>query len=324
VLFRSFTDVSTRSGIAAAPGKGLGIAFADYDQDGFMDVYVANDSVQEFLFHNGGNGTFAETALLAGVGFNEDGKTFAGMGVDFADYDNDGRPDVVVTDLSNERYRLFHQGADGSFQDVTHASGLGAASLAFAGWSTRFLDYDNDGWKDLFVAQGHVMDTIEKTSPNLSYRQPPLLLRGEGGRFLRVAPGEAFQKPWAGRGAATGDLDDDGDVDVVMSSVGERALVLRNEGGNRGNWLGIRTVGTRSNRDGIGCRVKVVTPSGLTQYFTVTTAAGYLSASDRRVLVGLGAETTARLVEIRWPSGAVQKMEDVASGQTVVATEPAR
>ena len=227
-----------------ADGKALGVAFADYDHDGHVDVYVANDSVQSQLFHNNGNGTFTEEGLLVGVGFNEDGKTFAGMGVDFADYDNDGRPDVVVTDLSNERYRLFRQGGDGSFQDATNASGVGAATLAFAGWSTGFFDYDNDGWKDVFVAQGHVMDTIEKTAPNLRYLQPPLLLRNESGRFSRVQPGEVFQGEWAGRGAAFGDLDDDGDVDVVVSNVGQRALVLRNDGGNRGRWLGIRTIGT--------------------------------------------------------------------------------
>src|SRR5206468_10543183 len=143
--------------------KGHDLAFADYDQDVFENVYVANDSVQSFLFHNGGNGTFSEVGLLVGVGFNEDGKTFAGMGADFADYDNDGRPDIVVTDLSNERYMLFRNNGDGTFRDVTNQSGVGGATLAFAGWSTRFLDYDNDGWKDLFVAQSHVMDTIEKT-----------------------------------------------------------------------------------------------------------------------------------------------------------------
>ena len=150
--------------------------------------------MQSQLFHNNGNGTFSEIGLLVGVGFNEDGKTFAGMGVDFADYDNDGRADVVVTDLSNERYRLFHQGDDGSFQDATNSSGIGAATLTFAGWSTGFVDYDNDGWKDIFVAQGHVMDTIEKTAPNLRYLQPPLLLRNDAGRFVRVVPGEAFQQ----------------------------------------------------------------------------------------------------------------------------------
>ena len=197
-------------------GKGLGVAFADYDDDGFVDVYVANDSVQSFLYRNKGKGTFAEVGLLAGVGFNEDGKTFAGMGVDFADYDNDGLPDIVVTDLSNERYRLFRQNGDGSFRDVTNMSGVGGATLPFSGWSTRFFDYDNDGWKDIFVAQGHVMDTIEKTAPNLKYLQPPLLLRNESGRFVSVLPGDGFNKDWAGRGAAFGDLDNDGDIDVVV------------------------------------------------------------------------------------------------------------
>ena len=284
----TFTDVSAKAGIADPGGKGLGVSFADYDGDGFTDVYVANDSVQCFLYHNNRDGTFTEVGLLLGVGFNEDGKTFAGMGVDFADYDNDGRPDIVVTDLSNERYRLFHQGGDGSFQDVTHTSGVGAATLLFSGWSTRLFDYDNDGWKDLFVAQGHVMDTIEKTSPNLRYQQPPLLLRNESGRFVEGRGRGGVHPGLAGRGAAFGDLDNDGDIDVVVSNVGERALVLRNDGGNLRNWLGIRTVGRTSNRDGIGCRVKVVSALGATQYATVTTAVGYLSASDQRLLVGLG------------------------------------
>ena len=195
ILYRNngdgtFADVSAKAGIADANGKGLGVAFADYDRDGFVDVYVANDSVQSFLYHNNGNGTFTEVGLLAGVGFNEEGKTFAGMGVDFADYDNDGHPDIIVTDLSNERYMLFRHNGDGSFRDVTNLSGVGGATLAYSGWGTRFFDYDHDGWKDIFVAQGHVMDTIEKTAPNLRYLQPPLLLRNESGRFVKVAPGD--------------------------------------------------------------------------------------------------------------------------------------
>ena len=317
----TFTDVSQKAGIANPSGKGLGVTFADYDGDGFTDIFVANDSVQCFLYHNNGNGTFSEVGLLAGVGYNEDGKAFAGMGADFSDFDNDGRPDVVVTDLSNERYMLFRNNGDGTFRDVTNASGVGAATLAFSGWSTHLFDFDNDGWKDIFVAQGHVMDTIQLTSPNLKYLQPPLLLRNEGGHFKRVILGPAFQTEWAGRGAAFGDIDNDGDIDVVMSNVGQKATVLRNDGGNRNNWLGITTIGKKSNRDGIGSRVKVVSASGLTQYFTVNTAVGYQSASDKRLIVGLGADSTAKLVEIRWPSGIVQRFENVKAGQMLKVTE---
>jgi enediyne biosynthesis protein E4 len=328
LLFRNngdgtFSDVSARAGLAGVSGKGLGVAFADYDDDGRTDVYVANDSFPSFLFRNQADGPFTEEGLLAGVALNEDGKTFAGMGVDFGDYDNDGRPDLIVTDLSNERYRLFRHNGDGTFRDATNTTGIGAATLAFSGWSTRFFDYDNDGWKDIFVAQGHVMDTIEKTSPNLRYLQPPLLLRNQSGRFVRVIAGSAFEQAWAGRGAAFGDLDNDGDLDAIVSNVGQRAVVLRNDGGHSRGWLRIVTRGTRSNRDGIGCKVKVVGASGLTQHFTVTTAVGYLSASDKRLLVGLGTDASARRVEIRWPSGTTQTFADVPAGQTLVATEPA-
>jgi enediyne biosynthesis protein E4 len=320
----TFTDVSVKAGIANPKGKGLGVSFADYDGDGFTDIFVANDSVQCFLYHNNGNGTFSEVGLVAGVGYNEDGKTFAGMGTDFSDFDNDGLPDIVVTDLSNERYMLFQNNGDGTFRDVTNRSGLGSATLTFSGWSTHFFDYDNDGWKDLFVAQSHVMDTIEKTAPNLRYLEPPLLLRNQAGHFAKVIAGDAFQKSWAGRGAAFGDLDNDGDLDVVVSNVGQKTYILRNEGGNRNNWIVIETIGKKSNRDGIGSRIKIVSGSGATQYYTVNTAVGYLSASDKRVVAGLGNDTMAKLVEIRWPSGIVQKFENVKSRQTLKAVEPSQ
>jgi len=191
--------------------------------DGFTDILIANDSVPSFLYHNNGHGTFTEVGLPAGVAYNEDGKPFAGMGIDFSDFDSDGRPDIVVTDLSNERYHLFHNNGDGSFRDVTNPSGLGGLTFAFSGWSTQLFDYDNDSWKDLFVRQGHVMDTIEHTSPNMKYLELPLLLKNESGHFVRVLAGDVFQKEWAGRGAAFGDIDNDGDLDIAVSNVGQGA-----------------------------------------------------------------------------------------------------
>jgi hypothetical protein len=318
----TFTEVSAKSGIAAAQGKALGVTFADYDNDGWTDIYVANDSVACQLYHNNRNGTFSEVALAAGVGFNEDGQTFAGMGADFADYDNDGFPDIVVTDLSNQRYLLFHNNGDGTFTDVTTRSGLGSATLAYSGWSTRFLDYDNDGWKDLFFAQGHVMDNIEVTSPNLRYLQPPLLLHNHAGRFTSVDGGPAMKKLWAGRGAAFGDLDNDGGMDMVVTNIGQKAYVLHNDGGNRNGWVRIELTGKKSNRDGIGSRVKVTSPSNLVQYYTVNTAAGYLSASDKRLLIGLGASRVAKSIELTWPSGTVQRFENIPSGTVLRAVEP--
>ena len=318
----TFTDVSEAAGIANPEGKSLGVAFADYDGDGRTDIFVANDSVRCFLYHNDGDGKFSDVALAAGTGYNEDGKTFAGMGTDFSDFDNDGRPDIVVTDLSNERYMLFRNGGDGTFTDITNSSGLGSATLTYSGWSTHFLDYDNDGWKDLFVVQGHVMDTIELTAPNLKYKQPPLLLRNVSNHFSKAPAGSVFTLPWAGRGAAFGDLDNDGDIDIVAANLNEKPYLLRNDGGNRNHWIGITTVGRKSNRDGIGCRVRVVSMSGLSQCYTVNTAIGYLSASDKRLIVGIGPDVAAKLVEIRWPSGTLQRFENVRAGQMLSATEP--
>ena len=328
LLFRNnrdgtFTDVSVAAGISAVKGKALGVAFADYDGDGFTDIYVANDSVMGFLFHNLGNGQFKESALLAGAGFNEDGNPFAGMGVDFADYNNDGRPDIFVTNLSNQMYALFRNLGGGHFEYATNESGLGRATLPHSGWSGRFIDFDNDGWKDIFAAQGHVLDTIEHSSPNLRYRQPPLLLRNRKGIFERVTGGDAFNIGRPGRGAAFGDIDNDGKIDAVVSNLGEAPTILRNTTANRHNWLSLRLIGRRANRDGIGCKVKLTRFSGQTQFYEVQTAAGYLSASDRRLLMGLETDTVAAKLEIRWPGGRLQTLSNIKAGQQLIVKEPA-
>jgi hypothetical protein len=317
-----FTDISAKSGICK-PGKGLGIAIADYDRDGHIDVFVANDSWPEFLYHNRGDGTFEEVALEAGVSYDADGRTYAGMGVDFTDYNNDGLPDLVVDDLANQMYSLYLNNGDGTFSYETQAAGLGRMTLLHSGWGLRFLDYDNDGWKDLLIAQGHDLDTIELTSPNLRYREPMLLARNARGKFVDVsaASGDIFHEAWLGRGLAIGDIDNDGRVDAVVTTNDGPAFVLRNVTGGHNHWLTLRLVGHKSNRDGIGANIQIVTSHGV-QYQTVTTASSYLSASDKRVHFGLGSEATADKVNIRWPSGTTQTLHNVGADQVLQVDEP--
>jgi hypothetical protein len=318
-----FTEVSHRLGLDK-PAKALGIAVADYDRDGRIDLYVANDSTLEFLFHQMPDGRFEETGLESGVATNGEGQTYAGMGVDFADYDNDGWPDIVVTNLANQKYAVYHNSGGGTFDYASNVNGIGAITLLHSGWSLRFVDYDNDGWKDLLIAQGHDLDNIEKTSPQLRYREPMMLVRNTGEKFVDVSPisGEVFKEAWVGRGMAIGDLDNDGRIDAVVTTNGGPVHILHNETVSNNHWITLRLIGHKSNRDGIGAVVKLTTSQG-SQWVTVTTSSGYLSASDPRVHFGLGNSTTALSIEIRWPSGIVQTLRNVKGDLQIQVNEPA-
>ena len=319
----TFVDVSQASGIGKSPGKGLGIAFNDFDRDGWPDVAVANDSFPQQLFRNKHDGTFEEVGLPAGIAFDDQGRSFAGMGIAFEDYDNDGWPDIFVNALSYQKYALFRN-TNGSFQYVSGSTNVGRISLHYSGWGANFVDYDNDGWKDLFVGQGHSMDTIELTQPALRYLEPLALMRNVKGKFEDVADrsGEAFRVPWAARGVAFGDLNNDGFPDVVVNSNNQRALLLQNSGGNGNHWLLVNTIGKASNRDGMGATLRLVLEDALEQRAMVSTTASYLSASDKRVHFGLGQHKSVKLLESSWPSGTVQRLEGVAADQILTVREP--
>jgi hypothetical protein len=309
----TFTDVSQRSSIAAKKGRALGVAFADYDEDGFTDIFVANDGMQQYLFHNNGSGTFTELGLEAGAALSQDGRRLSGMGVVFQDYDNDGRPDVIVTELPREIYGVYHNDGGGSFSYRSLETGLGVLSSGSSGWGVGLEDFDNDGWKDLFVAQGHVLDNVEHIDPSLHYLELPLVATNHNGRFERVDSGSTT--PVAGRGAAFGDLNNDGWEDVVMTYLGGHPQVFLNHGGKL-HWLVISLRGTRSNRDGFGARVKV---NGQTRF--ATSAGSYASASDKRLHFGLGTAESAK-VEVVWPSGIHQTLNDVHADQFLDVREP--
>ena len=318
----TFEDLTEASGFAGAPGKGLGIAFNDYDLDGWTDVVVANDSFPQQLFRNLEGGGFEEVALLSGMAYDENGRTFAGMGVDFSDFNNDGRPDVFINALAHQRYALFRN--DGQlFEYVSGPTGVSGITSLHSGWGAKFFDYDNDGKRDIFVAQGHVMDNIELTQPDVKYEEPLVLMRNTGKGFEDVSArsGGAFQARRAARGAAVADFDNDGFLDIAVNCNGQPALLLRNEG-NGNNWLIVDLKGTRSNRDGIGARVRVVIESGTEQHAIASAAGSYLSSCDRRLHFGLGSSGQAKLVEIEWPSGAAQQFKQVQANQILTITEP--
>lgn len=317
-----FQDVSQKAGVANPTSKALGVAVLDYDVDGWPDLFVANDTQPNKLYRNRKNGTFVEEGLEAGVAFGEDGVARGAMGVDAADYDRSGRPHLLVGNFSNEMLALYHNEGNGVFVDEAPASAVGRASLLTLTFGVFFFDYDLDGLLDLFAANGHIEEEIGRVQPRVSYKQPPLLFRNLGkGKFEPVTAklGTELNRPVVARGAAYGDYDRDGDLDVLLTSNHGPAYLFRNDGGNRNRWLCLRTVGKKSNRDGIGAVVRVTSASGR-QWQMVRSGSSYCSQSDLALTFGLGKDPKATL-EIEWPSGQKQRLADVPANQLITVEE---
>jgi enediyne biosynthesis protein E4 len=331
VLYRNegglrFTDVTRQSGVYWTAGRQLGAVFGDYDQDGDQDLFIPNDRTPNCLFQNRGDGTFTEIGAVAGVAYSEDGLAESAMGADWGDYDNDGLPDIIVATFQWLPNRLYHNEGGGFFTDATFQAKVGRESLPYLGMTVAFLDYDNDGWLDLFVANGHLDENVQEYDSAARYAQKNQLFRNQAdGTFAEVTDraGPGFELEKVHHGAALGDWDNDGDTDIFVSaSASPRCTLLRNDGGNRNHWLGVQAVGTRSNQDGIGARL-VLTAGGSRQWREVRSTYGYLGANDLRVLFGLGAQTQADSLVVHWPSGTVQVLTDVAADRYHVVVEPA-
>ncbi len=309
----TFENVSEKSGITQTRGKSLGVAFADFDDDGWTDVFIANDNSEQQLFRNLGSGKFEDSALAAGVAFDDKGKYFSGMGVDAADYDGDGKQDVFITALSNETYPLYRNAGEMIFDYVTQSSGVAQITILGAGWGAKWIDADNDGRRDLFVAQSHVLDTIEKTNSLLKYKQSPLLMRNteKGFQNVSLAAGDVFKTDFAARGMVAGDLDNDGDTDIVISQTNGAPVVLRNNG-TKNHWIGLDLRGAKSAANGEGAKVVVTDAGGKKQFFNQSNSGSYLSANDSRILVGLGNAAAVKRIEIRWTSGKIQTLDNPA------------
>ncbi|MBI4161288.1 MAG: CRTAC1 family protein [Acidobacteria bacterium] len=328
VLYRNrgdgtFEDVTRRAGVWNPGGKGLGVVAADFDDDGDPDLYVANDLTANFLYVNQGDGTFGDATFASGAGFGEDGKPQAGMGTDFGDVDGDLLPDLVVTNLSEENNSLYRNLGDGTFEDVSFASGIGADSFLYVGFGADFFDFDNDADLDLFVTNGHIIDNIDLYSDNLRYAQENLLWENLGaGRFRLVEGGRApaLREPRVGRGAATGDLDNDGDLDLVVTNSNQEARLFRNLTDGRRHWVTIRAEGTRSNRDALGAVIRIQA-GGRAQREDVRAASSYASQNDGRVHFGLGGAERVDRVEIRWPGGLRERWEGLSADRILVLRE---
>jgi enediyne biosynthesis protein E4 len=315
----TFEDVTVKAGLAGHIGRGMSAAFADYDNDGLMDVFVTNDNMPNFLFRNRGDGTFDEVALQAGVALTNNGLPVASMGADFRDYDNDGLPDLNVTALAGETFPLFRNMGNGLFQDATHQSRLATLTTTRSGWSNGFFDFNNDGWKDLFTANSDVNDLIDLFQ-STHYKQPNGLFANLGnGTFEDVSAEAGFTISRAHRGSAFADFDNDGKIDVVVSALGEPAELWQNVSPDVNHWLILKLIGTRSNRDGIGAKVRLGSQSN-----HVTTAVGYASSSSQGVHFGTGKLEKIDQIEIRWPSGTVQVLRNVATNQVLEVHEPSK
>lgn len=320
----TFTDVSQETGIAAHLGKGMSVSFADYDHDGFLDAFVANDTTPNFLFHNLGGKKFEEVAVTAGVAYAADGAALSGMGSDFRDVNNDGRPDIWHTAVEHETFPLYVDQGGGDFVDATAASGL-RSTLDMSGWGNGIYDFDNDGWKDLFVARANVMDNISELIPTRHYPEPNSIFRNLGnGKFADVSAtaGPDFQLEAPHRGVAFGDIDNDGHIDMVVSVLGGQVKLLHNVTESNNHWILLKLVGTKSNRMGIGAQIHITTEDGRSQWNEVTTSVGYASSSDSRVHFGLGANRSIKDMEIRWPSGIKQTLHDVSVDRVMTVEEP--
>jgi enediyne biosynthesis protein E4 len=323
-LGNRFADETAKAGIGDPTSKSLGITVLDYNSDGWPDVFVANDTQPNKLYRNNRDGTFTDEAMAAGVAFGEDGIARGAMGADAHDYDGSGRPHLLVGNFSNQMLGLYHNEGKSLFVDEAPTSAVGRASLLSLAFGVFFFDYDLDGQQDIFAANGHIEEEIGRVQPKIQYKQAPLLFRNLGRKKFEPAGatmGAEFNRPIVGRGSAYADFDHDGDLDILITTNHGPAYLFRNEGGNRNNWLSVRTVGSRSNRDGIGAVIRVTTASGQKKWTWVKSGSSYCSQSDLAVTFGLGVDKSVASVEIEWPSGTKQKLGGVSVNRLITVDE---